>query len=166
LFLKTAIPYTGVFIRKCLNLFSENLSFHPSNRQLLSLMSMFRAMLMLATVVPMTCFWVVPAAPSVVRGPMLQRSPAATMRSPKEMDEGTFGFNKAVIDTVYDFICLIYDKNDLEKHSLEQCVSRFYVLETVARVPYFAYLSVMHLKESLGSRVPGDKERMRTHYAE
>ena len=27
---------------------------------------------------------------------------------------------------------------------------RFYVLETVARVPYFAYLSVLHLYESLG----------------
>ena len=36
----------------------------------------------------------------------------------------------------------------------------------VARVPYFAYLSVMHLRETFGSRTPGDSERMRTHYAE
>ena len=27
---------------------------------------------------------------------------------------------------------------------------RFYVLETVARVPYFSYLSVLHLYETLG----------------
>ncbi len=27
---------------------------------------------------------------------------------------------------------------------------RFYVLETVARVPYFAYISVLHLYETLG----------------
>ena len=29
-------------------------------------------------------------------------------------------------------------------------IPRFYVLETVARVPYFSYLSVLHLYESLG----------------
>ena len=44
--------------------------------------------------------------------------------------------------------------------------ARFYVLETLARVPYFAYLSVMHLRETFGDRKPGDSERMRTHYAE
>uniref|UniRef100_A0A7R9ULZ6 Alternative oxidase n=1 Tax=Diacronema lutheri TaxID=2081491 RepID=A0A7R9ULZ6_DIALT len=44
--------------------------------------------------------------------------------------------------------------------------ARFYVLETVARVPYFAYLSVRHLKETFGKRAPGDNYRMRTHYAE
>src|SRR6478672_13190809 len=27
---------------------------------------------------------------------------------------------------------------------------RFYVLETIARVPYFSYLSVLHLYETLG----------------
>jgi len=82
------------------------------------------------------------------------------------MEENIFNFNKLLIDTVYEFICLIYNKNDLSKHSLQECTSRFYVLETVARVPYFAYLSVMHLRESLGVRDPGDKDRMRTHYAE
>jgi ubiquinol oxidase len=40
------------------------------------------------------------------------------------------------------------------------------VLETVARVPYFAYLSVMHLRETFGERDPKLGERMRTHYAE
>jgi len=82
------------------------------------------------------------------------------------MEEGIYNFNKLVIDSVYDLICLLYSKNDLRKHSIAECTARFYVLETVARVPYFAYLSVMHLRESLGSRVPGDKDRMRTHYAE
>ncbi|MEH2246334.1 hypothetical protein [Nostoc sp.] len=28
--------------------------------------------------------------------------------------------------------------------------ARFYVLETVARVPYFAFLSALHFYESLG----------------
>ena len=59
------------------------------------------------------------------------------------MEEGIYNFNKLVIDSVYDLICLLYNKNDLSKNSIAECTARFYVLETVARVPYFAYLSVM-----------------------
>jgi len=77
------------------------------------------------------------------------------------MDERVFTFNKVVIDTVYDIICLIYPVTGGPRD-----FARFYVLETVARVPYFAYLSVMHLRETFGERTPGDSERMRTHYAE
>ena len=75
------------------------------------------------------------------------------------MDEGIFNFNKAIIDTVYDIICFIYPVKGTKRD-----FARFYVLETVARVPYFAYLSVMHLRETFGERGIGD--RMRTHYAE
>jgi hypothetical protein len=62
---------------------------------------------------------------------------------PNMMEEGIYNFNKLVIDSVYDLICLLYNKNDLSKNSIAECTARFYVLETVARVPYFAYLSVM-----------------------
>jgi len=31
-------------------------------------------------------------------------------------------------------------------------IERFWVLETIARAPYFAFVSVLHLKESLGLR--------------
>jgi hypothetical protein len=43
-------------------------------------------------------------------------------------------------------------------------IPRFYVLETVARVPYFSYLSVLHLYETLGlwRRV----EWLKVHFAE
>lgn len=64
---------------------------------------------------------------------------------------------QVIVDSVYVVISTLYAKNDF---------ARFYVLETVARVPYFAYLSVMHLRETFGKREPGDSERMRTHYAE
>lgn len=73
------------------------------------------------------------------------------------MDEIIFKLNKVIVDSVYVVISTLYAKNDF---------ARFYVLETVARVPYFAYLSVMHLRETFGKREPGDSERMRTHYAE
>lgn len=77
------------------------------------------------------------------------------------MDDRIFGFNKFLIDAVYDVICLLYPVTGGPRD-----FARFYVLETVARVPYFAYLSVMHLRETFGEREPGDSERMRTHYAE
>ncbi|MGK7876936.1 MAG: alternative oxidase [Xenococcaceae cyanobacterium] len=41
---------------------------------------------------------------------------------------------------------------------------RFYVLETVARVPYFAYISVLHLYESLGWWRKADW--LKVHFAE
>ncbi len=42
--------------------------------------------------------------------------------------------------------------------------ARFYVLETIARVPYFAYLSVLHLYESLGYWHKSDW--LKVHFAE
>lgn len=41
---------------------------------------------------------------------------------------------------------------------------RFYVLETVARVPYFAYTSVMHLYETMGWWRKSDW--LKVHFAE
>ena len=79
----------------------------------------------------------------------------------REMDERIYNFNKLVIDTVYEIICFLYPVTGGPRD-----FARFYVLETVARVPYFAYLSVMHLRETFGERDPQMGERMRTHYAE
>lgn len=42
--------------------------------------------------------------------------------------------------------------------------ARFYVLETIARVPYFAYVSVLHLYESLGYWRKSDW--LKVHFAE
>ena len=42
--------------------------------------------------------------------------------------------------------------------------ARFYVLETIARVPYFSYLSVLHLYETLGSWRKADL--LKVHFAE
>jgi ubiquinol oxidase len=77
------------------------------------------------------------------------------------MDEGIYNFNKIVIDTVYDVICFLYPVKGTPRD-----FARFYVLETVARVPYFAYLSVMHFRETFGERYDTMSDRMRTHYAE
>lgn len=74
-----------------------------------------------------------------------------------KMDERIFAFNKVLIDTVYELICFLYPVKGTERD-----YARFFVLETVARVPYFAYLSVLHLRETFGERGLG--ERMRTHY--
>lgn len=93
------------------------------------------------------------ASPAIAKRSDLDKGPA------KKMDQAIFTFNKFLIDTVYDIICLIYPVRGTERD-----FARFFVLETVARVPYFAYLSVLHLRETFGERHSGDK--MRTHYAE
>jgi ubiquinol oxidase len=77
------------------------------------------------------------------------------------MDERIFKLNKTIIDSVYDIICFLYPVKGTARD-----FARFYVLETVARVPYFGYLSVMHLRETFGERYDSMSERMRTHYAE
>jgi Alternative oxidase len=76
-----------------------------------------------------------------------------------QMDDKIFTFNKVLIDTIYELICFIYPVRGNDRD-----FARFFVLETVARVPYFAYLSVLHLRETFGERGLGD--RMRTHYSE
>jgi ubiquinol oxidase len=43
-------------------------------------------------------------------------------------------------------------------------IPRFYVLETVARVPYFSYLSVLHFYETLGLWRKSDW--LKVHFAE
>lgn len=41
---------------------------------------------------------------------------------------------------------------------------RFWVLEEIARAPYFAFLSVLHLKESMGLRSLEHKDLMIEHF--
>jgi len=97
-------------------------------------------------------------------GVMREKAPiAAVVKSdapkPVMMDERIFKFNKILIDSVYNVICFLYPVKGNDRD-----FARFFVLETVARVPYFAYLSVLHLQETFGTR--DLDETMRTHYAE
>ena len=45
-------------------------------------------------------------------------------------------------------------------------IQRFWVLETIARAPYFAFVSVLHLKESLGLRDLTHYYLMKEHFAQ
>lgn len=82
---------------------------------------------------------------------------SSTAITANTMGEGIYNFNKILIDTVYDVICLLYPVRGNDRD-----FARFYVLETVARVPYFAYLSSMHLRETFGERYDSMSDRMRT----
>lgn len=94
---------------------------------------------------------------AVVASPRIDAS--VSNKQAMTMDENIYQFNKTLIDTVYNVICFLYPVRGNDRD-----YARFYVLETVARVPYFAYLSVLHLQETFGTR--DLDERMRTHYAE
>ena len=63
--------------------------------------------------------------------------------------------NKSVVKSAVKVIDRIYKDRDY---------ARFYVLETVARVPYFSFVSVLHLYESLGIWRKADY--LETHFAQ
>ena len=71
------------------------------------------------------------------------------------LEDGVVNFNRHLIGVMKGAIDALYAGRDFQ---------RFYVLETIARVPYFSYLSCLHMYESLGAR--DQVRRMRTHYAE
>lgn len=111
------------------------------------------------------------------------------------IDQSIYSFNDNLVNTLSAAISFFYptvaktspmfspligtEYNEADK---EQDVvlrfEKFYILETVARIPYFAYLSVLHVRETLGSRgfldldMPDKEanekriEAMRTHYAQ
>ncbi len=47
-----------------------------------------------------------------------------------------------------------------------QPIQRFWILETIARAPYFSFLSVLHLRESLGLRGEDHLYLMKEHFAQ
>ena len=64
-------------------------------------------------------------------------------------------FNKIVLDSTISVIDYCYRGRDFQ---------RFWVLEEIARAPYFAFLSILHLRESLGLRGPEHLYLMREHF--
>ncbi|CAI7934487.1 unnamed protein product, partial [Closterium sp. NIES-54] len=53
------------------------------------------------------------------------------------------GINKLITDAAFHILNAFYG-------TTERAYARFYVLETIARVPYFSYVSILHLYESFG----------------
>jgi len=66
-------------------------------------------------------------------------------------------FNTWVLELTVGIIDFLYRGRDYQ---------RFWVLEEIARAPYFAFLSVLHLRESLGLRGPEHLYLMKEHFAQ
>jgi len=66
---------------------------------------------------------------------------------------------KKINSLVLDFTVAIIDYLYRGRH-----FQRFWVLEEIARAPYFAFLSVLHLRESLGLRGPEHLYLMKEHF--
>lgn len=64
-------------------------------------------------------------------------------------------FNDFVLDITVKIIDFLYRNRPIQ---------RFWLLETIARAPYFAFLSVLHLKESLGLRGDAHLYLMKEHF--
>ena len=65
--------------------------------------------------------------------------------------------NSLVLDLTVAIIDFLYKGRDYQ---------RFWVLEEIARAPYFAFLSVLHLRESMGLRGPEHIYLMEEHFAQ
>lgn len=66
-------------------------------------------------------------------------------------------FNDIVLSVTIGIIDFLYRNHPIQ---------RFWVLETIARAPYFAFLSVLHLRESLGLRGEDHLYLMKEHFAQ
>jgi ubiquinol oxidase len=66
-------------------------------------------------------------------------------------------FNSLVLNLTVSILDFLYKGKDIQ---------RFWVLETIARAPYFAFLSVLHFKESLGLRTESHFYLMKEHFAQ
>ena len=63
--------------------------------------------------------------------------------------------NTVVLNITVAILDFLYKGRDIQ---------RFWVLETIARAPYFAFLSVLHLRESLGLRTEAHFDLMVEHF--
>ena len=63
--------------------------------------------------------------------------------------------NTIILNTTVAIIDFLYKDRDFQ---------RFWVLEEIARAPYFAFLSVLHFRESMGLRGPDHIYLMEEHY--
>ena len=63
--------------------------------------------------------------------------------------------NSLVLNVTVAILDFLYEGQDIQ---------RFWVLETIARAPYFAFLSVLHFKESLGLRTESHYYLMKEHF--
>ena len=65
--------------------------------------------------------------------------------------------NIVVLDITVAILDFLYKGRDYQ---------RFWVLEEIARAPYFAFLSVLHFRESMGLRGPEHLYLMEEHFAQ
>ena len=64
-------------------------------------------------------------------------------------------FNKITLNITVAILDYLYRGRDIQ---------RFWVLEEIARAPYFSFLSVLHFRESMGLRGPEHLYLMEEHF--
>ena len=90
-----------------------------------------------------------------VRRPLGTRGITTLLATDTDVPTYIKDLNKFVVTTVKDMLIYCYG---------DRTYARFYALETIARVPYFSYTSVLHLYETIGFF--RQKEYIKLHFAE
>lgn len=85
-------------------------------------------------------------------------SPSKVFGTP--IDEELKETNRKLVRSLKSFL---FDRL-YQGESIDRDYARFYALETIARMPYFSYLSCLHLYETLG--LWRNAEYLKTHFAE
>lgn len=85
-------------------------------------------------------------------------SPSVTFGQP--IDDATRQRTKQVVHAAKSYLFDALFKGE----NVQRYYARFYALETIARMPYFSYLSVLHLRETLGQW--REAELLQVHFAE
>lgn len=88
----------------------------------------------------------------------INTSPATVFGTP--IDDDTKERNRNFVHTVKGVLFDVIFSGS----GVDRAYARFYALETIARMPYFSYLSVLHLYETLGFWRKADY--LKVHFAE
>lgn len=79
--------------------------------------------------------------PVMLRAVQLKEPPSPQVDAPPQISKSMQATNKKLVDFAKEVLSLAFEGRPF---------AYFYALETIARVPYFAYVSVLHLYETLG----------------
>lgn len=110
---------------------------------------------------------------STVSTPPSSSSSSSTSDAGRQQhEEEMFEFNQKLIHKMFDVISWSHPTVDdgstttSTVETFKSDVARLHMLGTIVRIPYFAYLCVLHLRETFGVRYDSMTDQMRTLYAQ
>jgi hypothetical protein len=162
LFVRGFISNTPIDIQHFTNnnrIQNKKIVFHTLRRH--SMQSKLRTSTMFVSLLDDT-----PSSPAPAPVPVPSSSSSSSFTTSTSMNNSTDLINDVPVIIPEAIVSLTEISVDIMKNILtiffgDRHYARFYALETIARVPYFSYVSVLHLYETLGLR---NKDLLTCHF--